>query len=148
MNPFHSDWLRRVDDPRDFGTVAETGKVGIMVTCQNSEHFESVDDVDLFYSLGQKVSQLTYNFQNRLGSGFLEHRDGVLRRRLALGVEMLLGGKRVVAVTAGASGHGKCESGQKGDRSALEELHRQGNSQRDPRSGRRVRRAASSGGSG
>lgn len=74
----HSDWLRRVDDPRDFGTVQETGKVGIMVTFQNSDHFEEVDDVDLFYGLGQRVSQLTYNFQNRLGSGFLEHRDGGL----------------------------------------------------------------------
>jgi membrane dipeptidase len=74
----HSDWLRRVDDPRDFGTVGDTGKVGIMVTCQNSDHFESVDDVDLFHALGQRVSQLTYNFQNRLGSGFLENRDGGL----------------------------------------------------------------------
>lgn len=74
----HADWLRRVDDPRDFGTVAETGKVGIMVTFQNSDHFEDVDDVDLFYGLGQRISQLTYNFQNRLGSGFLEHRDGGL----------------------------------------------------------------------
>ena len=74
----HADKLRRVDDPRDFSTVAETGKVGIMVTFQDSNHFESVDDVDLFHALGQRVSQLTYNFQNRLGSGFLEHRDGGL----------------------------------------------------------------------
>jgi membrane dipeptidase len=74
----HSDWLRRVDDPRDFGTMDETGKLGLMLTFQNSEHFDSVDDVDLFYGLGQKVSQLTYNFQNRLGAGFLEHNDGGL----------------------------------------------------------------------
>ena len=74
----HADRLRRVDDGRDFGTVAETGKVGIMVTFQNSVHFETVDDVDLFYGLGQRVSQLTYNFQNRLGAGFLEHDDGGL----------------------------------------------------------------------
>lgn len=74
----HSDWFHRVDDPRDFRTVAETGKVGIMITFQNSDHFESVDDIDLFYGLGQRISQLTYNFQNRLGSGFLENRDGGL----------------------------------------------------------------------
>jgi membrane dipeptidase len=49
-----------------------------MITCQNSEHFEDVDDVDLFHGLGQRVSQLTYNFQNRLGAGFLEHDDGGL----------------------------------------------------------------------
>ena len=74
----HGDRFRRVDDPRDFGTVAETGRVGIMVTFQNSDHFERVDDVDLFHGLGQRVSQLTYNFQNRIGSGFLEHGDGGL----------------------------------------------------------------------
>ena len=49
-----------------------------MVTFQNSDHFNTLDDVDLFYGLGQRVSQLTYNFQNRLGSGFLENRDGGL----------------------------------------------------------------------
>jgi len=74
----HSDWFTRVDDPRDLEGAADSDKVGIMMTFQNSEHFESVDDVDLFHGLGQRVSQLTYNFQNRIGSGFLEHRDGGL----------------------------------------------------------------------
>lgn len=74
----HSDWLTRVDDPRDFAAVRESGKFGIMITFQNSDHIESLDDVELFYGLGQKVSQVTYNFQNRYGSGFLEHRDGGL----------------------------------------------------------------------
>jgi membrane dipeptidase len=33
-------------------------------------------DVDEFFGLGQRISQLTYNFNNRIGSGFLERRDG------------------------------------------------------------------------
>jgi membrane dipeptidase len=74
----HSDWFTRVDDPRDFEGLPESGKVGIMVTFQNSEHLRRADDVDLFYGLGQRVSQLTYNFANRLGAGFLENRDGGL----------------------------------------------------------------------
>jgi membrane dipeptidase len=74
----HTDWLTRVDDPRDLAGAGESGKVGIMITCQNSDHFGDVDDVDLFHGLGQRVSQLTYNFQNRLGAGFLEHDDGGL----------------------------------------------------------------------
>lgn len=74
----HPDWFRRIDDPRDLHGAAASGKVGIMVTFQNSDHFDSLDDVDLFHGLGQRVSQLTYNFQNRLGSGFLENRDGGL----------------------------------------------------------------------
>lgn len=74
----HADWFVRVDDPRDFAGLPESGKVGVMITCQRSDHFRDVDDVDLFHGLGQRVSQLTYNFQNRIGSGFLEHRDGGL----------------------------------------------------------------------
>jgi membrane dipeptidase len=74
----HSDWFSRIDDPRDLTAAAGAEKVGLMMTFQNSDHFEDVDDVDLFHGLGQRVSQLTYNFQNRLGSGFLEHRDGGL----------------------------------------------------------------------
>lgn len=74
----HNAWLARVDDPRDLVGLTESGKVGVMITFQNSGHFRSVDDVDLFHGLGQRVSQLTYNFQNRLGSGFLENRDGGL----------------------------------------------------------------------
>lgn len=74
----HSEWLTRVDDARDFEAVRESGKFGIMITFQNSDHIESLDDVDLFLGLGQKVSQITYNFQNRYGSGFLENRDGGL----------------------------------------------------------------------
>ncbi len=72
----HSEWFVRIDDPRDLAAAAESDRFGIMITCQNSDHFESLDDVDLFWGLGQKVSQITYNFQNRFGSGFLENNDG------------------------------------------------------------------------
>jgi membrane dipeptidase len=34
--------------------------------------------VDAFFGLGQRRSQLIYNFNNRIGSGFLEQRDGGL----------------------------------------------------------------------
>jgi membrane dipeptidase len=74
----HSDWFTRIDDPRDFQTVRDSGKVGIMLTYQNSDHFRTPADVNTFYGLGQRVSQLTYNFQNRIGAGFLEHNDGGL----------------------------------------------------------------------
>jgi membrane dipeptidase len=74
----HSRWFTRIDDARDLRAASESERVGIMITCQNSDHFRTVDDVDLFHGLGQRVSQLTYNFQNRLGSGFLENDDGGL----------------------------------------------------------------------
>lgn len=74
----HSRWFLRVDTADDFDRARREGKVGIMLTFQNSEHFRRPDDVDEFHRLGQRVSQLTYNYQNRLGAGFLEHRDGGL----------------------------------------------------------------------
>ncbi len=74
----HSEWFTRIDDPRDFAAIQGSGKVGLMLTYQNSDHFRTVADVDTLFGLGQRVSQLTYNFQNRIGSGFLEHNDGGL----------------------------------------------------------------------
>lgn len=74
----YPDWFARVDDVRDLAAVKQAGKVGIMITFQNSDHFRSPDDVNQFYALGQRLSQLTYNYQNRIGSGFLEERDGGL----------------------------------------------------------------------
>ncbi len=74
----HSDYFPRVDDPSDLDGLADSEKIGIMVTTQNAEHFRGVGDVDTLFGLGQRVAQLTYNFQNRLGAGFLEHRDGGL----------------------------------------------------------------------
>lgn len=74
----HAGWFTRIDDVRDLDGLPASGKVGVMITCQNSDHFESLGDIDLFHGLGQRASQLTYNFQNRIGSGFLENRDGGL----------------------------------------------------------------------
>ena len=74
----HSEWFTRIDEARDLQTVKASGKVGIMITAQNSDHFRTVADIDTFYALGQRVSQLTYNMQSRIGAGFLENRDGGL----------------------------------------------------------------------
>jgi membrane dipeptidase len=45
---------------------------------QNSDHFRTADDVDRFYALGQRLSQLTYNARNRLGFGCAEPSDAGL----------------------------------------------------------------------
>ena len=74
----YSDLLLRIDDAGDFARVRNGRKIGIMLTMQDSTHFRSLADVDEFFALGQRISQLTYNFNNRIGSGFLEQRDGGL----------------------------------------------------------------------
>jgi membrane dipeptidase len=74
----YSDLLLRIDDAADFARVRNDKKIGIMLTMQESSHFRGPDDIDEFFALGQRISQLTYNFNNRIGSGFLEQRDGGL----------------------------------------------------------------------
>jgi len=71
----HDRDLMRVDSPADLDRVKASGKVGVLLGVQNSEHFLSLEDVDYFYGLGQRVSQLTYNSRNLIGNGSTERRD-------------------------------------------------------------------------
>jgi membrane dipeptidase len=71
----HDAWFERVETPARLDGIKSSGKVGIMVGVQNSAHFRTVDDVDYFYGLGQRVSQLTYNSRTLIGNGCYERRD-------------------------------------------------------------------------
>jgi len=73
----HESEFLRVDRAADLERAKESGKIGILIGQQNSSHFRSVDDVDRFYNLGQRLSQLTYH-QNRIGYGSSAARDGGL----------------------------------------------------------------------
>jgi membrane dipeptidase len=74
----HPDLLLRVTATADIERAHRTRRIGIMITLQDSTHFRTPGDVDEFFGLGQRISQLTYNFNNHIGSGFLERRDGGL----------------------------------------------------------------------
>ena len=71
----HDAWFERVDTPERLDGIKASGRVGIILGIQNSEHFRKVDDVDYFYGLGQRVSQLTYNARTLIGNGSTERRD-------------------------------------------------------------------------
>jgi len=70
----HESQFQRVDQAADFARAKSLGKIGILIGQQNSEHFRTVDDVDRFYDLGQRVSQLTYT-SNRIGGGSTDALD-------------------------------------------------------------------------
>jgi membrane dipeptidase len=55
--------------------VKSSGKIGIVLGIQNSDHFRRPDDVEFFRGIGQRVSQLTYNSRNLIGNGSTERRD-------------------------------------------------------------------------
>jgi len=68
------EYFERVNNIQDFAAVKASGKIGILIGQQNSEHFRTVADVGAFYQMGQRVSQLTY-YHNRLGGGSTDPRD-------------------------------------------------------------------------
>ncbi len=65
----------RIDSVGDFDRIKASGKTGILLGVQNSEHFRTTEDVAKFYAMGQRVSQLTYNSRNMIGNGSTERRD-------------------------------------------------------------------------
>lgn len=71
----HDQWFGRVTLASDFDRLKKAGRVGILLGLQNSEHFRTPNDVDEFFKLGQRVSQLTYNARNMIGNGSTERRD-------------------------------------------------------------------------
>ncbi len=68
----------RIDSPGDLERVKTSGKIGVLIGVQNSEHFRTPADVDLFHGLGQRVSQLTYNTRNMIGDGSTERTNAGL----------------------------------------------------------------------
>lgn len=73
----HDAHFLRIDGVADLERAKTSGKIGIVVGQQNSEHFRTVEDVDAFYAMGQRVSQLTYD-RNRIGGGSSDaHDDGL-----------------------------------------------------------------------
>jgi membrane dipeptidase len=79
------DEFVRIDSADDFARAKTSGRIGVILGVQNSEHFRTLADVDVFYALGQRVSQLTYNARNLYGNGSTERRDeGLSDRGVAL----------------------------------------------------------------
>ena len=73
----HSQQFQRIESVAHFKQAKELGKIGIVVGQQNSAHFRTVEDVEFFHNLGQRVSQLTY-CGNRIGGGSSDPRDSGL----------------------------------------------------------------------
>ena len=75
----NSDIICHVKSPEDIIKAKENGKVGIILGWQNTSAIENdVKKLQIFYDLGVRVVQLTYNTQNLVGSGCWETQDGGL----------------------------------------------------------------------
>ena len=65
-----------VDKFADILRAKRDGKVAVIMGLQNADHFLRPADVKTFYQIGQRCAQLTYNSQNRIGSGSTDRVDG------------------------------------------------------------------------
>lgn len=72
------DYFTRIDSVDDFDALVGSDRIGMILGSENSTHFKTLDDVDRYYQLGQRISQLTYNSRNLIGSGATERSDGGL----------------------------------------------------------------------
>jgi membrane dipeptidase len=73
-------FLSRIASPAELVSAPAQSRIGVILGFQNADHFRTPLDVQAFYALGQRVSQLTYNRHNRLGSGSYEGTDRGLTR--------------------------------------------------------------------
>ena len=74
----HGEHIMRVDSAADLDVLNDSGRIGVIIGLQNSDHFLRLDDINTFHALGQRISQLTYNARNRIGNGSTERTDGGL----------------------------------------------------------------------
>ena len=77
----HPEVLRRVRTVADLADAKATGRLGLIYGFQDVVPFAGrLDRIDLFYGLGVRIVQLTYNDRNQMGDGSLEPTDGGLSR--------------------------------------------------------------------
>ena len=65
----HPDYFVRVECPADLTRAKQQAKIGIILGMQDANHLQDLEDLDTFHRMGQRLTQLTYNSQNALGSG-------------------------------------------------------------------------------
>ena len=75
----HSDIISQVYTVQDIHDAKAQGKTGIVLGWQNTSGLEDrIEYLELFYRLGLRIVQLTYNTQNFVGSGCYECVDSGL----------------------------------------------------------------------
>ena len=87
----HSELFTLVDSAEDLERAKRQRKIAMILGFQNASPFESVEDVAFFHGLGLRCAQLTYNSQNRIGSGSTDRVDGGVS---SFGAEIIQGMNR------------------------------------------------------
>lgn len=65
----HPDCFIRINGCADLARAKAAGKIGVILGMQDANHLRDLNDLDAFYAMGQRLTQLTYNAKNRVGGG-------------------------------------------------------------------------------
>jgi membrane dipeptidase len=69
----NSDLIAHAKSADDIERIKASGRTAVVFGFQDASPFEDdIELVEIFYQLGVRISQLTYNVQNRVGSGCWE----------------------------------------------------------------------------
>lgn len=75
-----AEWLHKVTSPAEARRVAAADEVGVILNTQNvgAAIDGSLDRIDVLYNEGVRLFQLTYNYQNLVGTGCNDPAEGGL----------------------------------------------------------------------
>jgi len=77
----HPNQLLLVKKGQDLERAKKENKLGLIFGLQDLEYIgKDLTLIEVFYKLGMRIIQLTYNTANHFGAGCLEHRDGGLTK--------------------------------------------------------------------
>ncbi len=71
----HGDQLQNVLRKEDLSKVFHDRKIGFLIAMEGAEAVEDVEDVELFYRLGLRSLQLTWNFDNKYAAACMSKKD-------------------------------------------------------------------------
>lgn len=77
----NADLVRLATTAGDIRKIVEEQRIAVVLGFQNTSPFDQdYTLVEVFYRLGVRIAQLTYNIQNYVGSSCYDHTDGGLTR--------------------------------------------------------------------
>ena len=71
----HGDQLKNVLRREDLSKLFDDTKIGLLIAMEGAEALEDVEDVELFYRLGLRSLQLTWNFDNKYSATCMSKKD-------------------------------------------------------------------------
>ncbi|MDJ0270853.1 MAG: dipeptidase [Aigarchaeota archaeon] len=71
----HKEHLKHVKTMGDVQNVMRGEGIGLLIAIEGAEPLEDIEDIELFYNLGVRSLQLTWNFDNKFAASCMSKKD-------------------------------------------------------------------------